>query len=416
MRVMKDILLAATILLVPFQDSGLQATPLGFLGASPSFIPLCGLLVVSMLSWLLKWRESRVDKSLLLLLCYVFSVNAFYFITGPMVSHGTNLLVKTVNLSVLTLLLLFPAFYVRYDSRLVPPAIKVAFFITLAGIVLGDILRLDAVAANPLLHYHENLNMRPRGLTLESSWLSALIITLGLLSAHYSKDTVARVVFVLLTVTAVIFSASKGGVACLFFAGMVYALHVLRRRPQMIALFLPTYFAIGFLAYRLLLTKFTMDISSYASTATRSGLALTSVVAVAHNPFGVGFSGMLPAIDRYVPVVADLLQTALRTSLNLGSLLSFVGASTDIDISTKTFLLDFFLFYGWPFLVMYAVFHVKLIRRLWRSDLSLLLMAVAYVSIAISTYIGAIGLYNIPLVYGVALDEIRRQENAHSGT
>ncbi|MFQ6009041.1 MAG: hypothetical protein ACE5K8_08840 [Candidatus Zixiibacteriota bacterium] len=174
-----------------------------------------------------------------------------------------------------------------------------------------------------------------------------------------------------------------------------------------ILLFIITIVAGNFIVEELQ-AKFVSDIESTFSTATRSVLILTSIIIVVHNPFGVGFAGFLPAVDKYALQAVTYLDSYLRVPLNFAEILTYVGATTDRAISTKTFLGDNLAFFGVPFLIAYVVFHYRLFSRLAGSRHVYLLAGVLFCMLAISTYIPALGMYSIPLVYGVALNEIRR--------
>ena len=414
MRALKTFLMMLFIVLIPFQDSPLQATPLGFLGASPAFIPLSALMFVSMLQWRMNWRRIRLNRGALLIACYAIIINAAYLLPNELHSHGTSIAAKAFNLSVLTALFLFPIFFVDYDAYPCGGWIKAAFFICAAGMILGDILHVEMIANNPILHCNPNLNLRPRGFCMESSMLSAMLITTGFLSAHFSRSAIEKGFYVLAAGVLVLLAGSKGGMIAYLFIAALIVLLSLRVRRWAMAAFVPIYAVAGCLVYFVAAGRFAEDLASYTSSATRLGLAATSVVAAGHNPLGVGFSGFLPAIDRYAPATSEYISEVSGVSFDLSELLSYVGARTDVNVTTKTLLFDFLAFFGWPFVALYLVFHRWLISGLLRSRRVLLLAAAVYCLVAISTYIEPIGLYNISLVYGLAYHGLHGQESPGS--
>jgi hypothetical protein len=128
----------------------------------------------------------------------------------------------------------------------------------------------------------------------------------------------------------------------------------------------------------------------------------TSVVTMFHNPLGVGFSGFLPAINKYAPLAVDYLSRAAGGTFNFTELLSYVGADSDINISTKTFFFDNLLYFGLPFLVIFILFHRRLLAFLRRDNSLYLYAAVLFSLVALTTYVGGVGLYSFALVYGLA--------------
>ncbi|MCP4569369.1 MAG: hypothetical protein GY841_17480 [FCB group bacterium] len=408
MKTIQEFLIAATVLLLPFQDSGLQHLPIGILGASPSFIPLSLLIGVHFLEWLFNNRRLSINRSLIFIVGYVLIISTIYLVISGTESHGRNLLAKTFNLSVLTFLLLYPAFFINYKN--IPRLglyIKIAFVITLVGIVFNDLLMLDFVRSQGIIHASATDNIRPRGFTGEASYLSIMLMSLGMLSAHFSKEKTERIVFVALTILATAYSTSKGGlVTILAVAAFVVFFKSDIRRWLRLALIVAVIIAASY-AVDLLLLRFTGDIQSGISTATRSGLMITTVLIVAHNPLGVGFAGFLPAIDKYVPQAIKYMDSIFDLPFDFTEIIAYLGANTDRTISTKTFLFDNLAFFGLPFLIIYIVFHYRLITRLIASPHTWLLAGALFCMIAISTYIPALGMYSISFVYGVALNELR---------
>jgi hypothetical protein len=407
----KKFLTVAWILLIPFQDSGLQALPIGFLGASPAFIPLALLLVILFVEWLRNDGALAVSRKFLMILGYIVIVTVVYLLISGTTSHGENLIIKSLNLMVLTALLILPIFVLDLGDRLIRHLVPAAFLITVAGVLLSDILRLEPFASSGILHYHENINMRPRGFTLESSWLSALTISLGLLSAHFAKSGTKKIVFLVLTAAIVLFSGSRGGIVALSFTVMLVLLFRMRMKTWFRLPGLVLIIVVAWLLHDLMTRLLASDILMYTSAATRLGLVVTSLMTVIHNPFGVGFSGFLPAIDKYGPMAIDWIDRTFGYSFKFTELMSYIGSDTDINISTKTFLFDYIFFFGIPFLILFILFNHKLIIKseLFRSPY--LFAAVLFSFMAACTFIGGVGMYNLSLVYGIAFYEAYRKKD-----
>jgi hypothetical protein len=405
MNTVKQFLFFLWIVLIPFQDTGLQALPIGFLGSAPAFIPLALLLLITFCEWLAK-GNLRINRGVVYAIIYVLCVTVVYLALFGTRSHGTSLIFKSFNLSILTGLLILPVPFLDFGTERIARYVRNAFLVAVAGVVLADILKLEFLASSLLLHFHENRNMRPRGFSLESSTLAVTIITLGLLAAHFSRSWLGKVSFLLTAVLVTLYSASKGGLIILFIVAAIFifsARHI-RLWPKIaltLSLVVLSYFAVGVLQ-----RNFLDDLDLYTSTSTRAGLVTTSIVTFIHNPLGVGFSGFLPAVDRYAPDAVDFLNRTIPGTLNFAEILSYVGADTDMNISTKTLLFDNLLYFGLPFLILFILFHKRLLAGLKQPDMHFLYGAVLFSLIALCTVTGGVGLYNFTLVYGIAWNVI----------
>ena len=107
-------------------------------------------------------------------------------------------------------------------------------------------------------------------------------------------------------------------------------------------------------------TALTLDYAEFSSVATRLGLALTTIMALAVNPLGYGYYGFYGAVQNFGTKAIDNLSQIF--TLNLLELHSIV---TDlVAVSTKSTLLDFLLTFG----VFFIIFAWKLICRIDLMD------------------------------------------------
>jgi hypothetical protein len=84
-------------------------------------------------------------------------------------------------------------------------------------------------------------------------------------------------------------------------------------------------------------------------------------------------------------------------------------------VSTKTFYFDQVMRFGVPFGVFFLVVVAKLVKELMARKLLILSIAVVACTIAIATYIPGIGAFAIPIVFGVAISEVKNGSNPHRG-
>lgn len=324
--------------------------------------------------------------------------------------NEVNLIVKSINLFILTSLALFPVFFINYELANLKTLIFMAFAITIVGVVFVDFLKINSLNSD-IFHFFPNLNMRPRGFSLESSTLSISILTLGLLSAYYTKRRRNQIYILTLIVGLLVVIHSKGGIVTgLIVLGIIVIMY-LHKTFKYLFLLTPVVLYFCYLVITKVAEMILIDIENFTSIATRGGLVLTSLFIVANNPFGVGFSGFLPAIKNYIPQAINYINNTFTINFNMTEITEMANSLTDNAISTKTFLFDYFIFFGIPFLIAFLLFNLKIISELKKTKSVFLLAAVLASFISVCTYIGGVGLYNISLVYGVALYEISRKNN-----
>ena len=84
------------------------------------------------------------------------------------------------------------------------------------------------------------------------------------------------------------------------------------------------------------------------------------------------------------------------------------GYVTSADmVSTKTFFFDQLMRFGIPFALVFFAFIYGLIKRLASEKQTTLLIAILAAGIAITTYVPGTGSFAIPIVFGIALSEVK---------
>lgn len=401
----KSALLFAFIVFLPFQDVGLANTPLGVAGASLSVIPLVMLLMIQLAEWSLQ-KDLKINVLHLWVVSYMIVVTTVYFASSGIVSYGENMVWKSIKLLILTVLFASPISFINYEKfHNIKYAVGIAFTLSCAGLLL-PFLGLEWFDSNSMLHATPNGNMRPRGFALESSTLSIQIVTLGLLAMHFFHNRLTKALLLIIIVVILMTIESKGGVAVF---GLTVFLSILllpktASWKRMLGIIVGVIIMAN--AFYFILDSVTKDLEEFSSTATRLTMAITTVLIAAHNPFGVGFSGYLPAISTYLPDAINLI----NLPLNYGEVSSYIAQNSAKNISAKTFLFNYFLFFGWPFVIGFILFFIELVRRVRKVGSKHLLAAILFSVLAISTYSDGLGLYNVSLVFGVAFNEAFRKD------
>jgi hypothetical protein len=134
-------------------------------------------------------------------------------------------------------------------------------------------------------------------------------------------------------------------------------------------------------------------------------MIICALTTVTHHPFGVGLSGFLPAVAKYLPGAMSTLESFFEVPLFFGEVTDYL-VSADM-VSTKTFFFDQLMRFGIPFAVLFVVFMSRLLKRLAAAQKSTLLIAILASAVAITTYIPGTGNFAIPIAFGLALSEVR---------
>jgi len=403
-----DALMWMCVALCPFQDTILQYTPLNMAGASLSFFPLVVLFALAGARRLLH-KPFVVSRSMLLLvvyMCAVCAANLVWMENGEATIYWKSLR----GYPLLAALTVFAIFGVNYQvSRWFRRAIYLAFCFTVAGILCGFTLGENAIL---ILQSSPNLSGRPSGFSTESSTLSVQIVAIGMLTAHFLDKKWKKLSIGALTCALLVVSGSKGGLISLLLCAIVLGIAKIRASllSKIIVSFvlLPLIYFSSFYVYSIFSTL--VELNQMESIATRLSMAVYAFITVAHHPLGVGFTGFLPSIPRYLPQAMDFIQGVLPISLFFEEAKGFLyPPQTFADC--KSFFLDYLVFFGIPFAILFFRFAGKLILELFKCHYYWLFLGVLFSTFALMTYYSSINVWTLPVLFGVSLHEIRRVQN-----
>jgi hypothetical protein len=261
-----------------------------------------------------------------------------------------------------------------------------------AGIFFGDI---------PALHFTPLVDaiVRPRGLSTEPSTLSVTVISVSLLCAHFSLTRMVKVFFVVSAIGLLWMTGSKGGIFVLFICAVV--LLALRFRkwyqaPLLLAAVIP----LGLFAVSFVPSLFPEENPLLSSSLdTRAVMIVCAAKTVEHNPLGVGFSGFLPAVAAYLPESMDDIQELYPLPLAFNEVSQYLTSAE--EVSTKTLFFDEAMRFGLPFIILFAVFSIKLLKRLAIKQNKVLFVGTLAVILALCSYIAVLE-YATAILLGVA--------------
>jgi hypothetical protein len=402
-------LMLACIALSPFQDTALQKTFLGMAGASFSFFPMIILLFIAVARWALQ-KHLMVGRSALIIsayVCIVCAANLVWINNGEAVIYWKSLR----GFPLLTALILFAVFGMNYRARRgIRIAVYVAFCLTMAGIACGQLFGANAI---PMLQATPHDAGRTSGFSSEASTLSVQLVAIGMLTAHFLRRHWQKWFVGTLTCVLLVFCDSKGGLIALLLCAIV--LGIAKGRSSTLAkiaiafILLPSIY-FGALFVLAIFGKL-MDANLTATIATRLSMPVYAAITVAHNPFGVGFTGFLPSIPRYLPAAMSFVQDHFPIPLFFEEVQGY-QYPPQADADCKAFFFDYLVFFGIPFAIVFIRFVGKLLIRLFNCECYWLFVGTLFSVIAMMTYYAAINAWTLPLLLGISLHEIRRIERS----
>jgi len=408
MSALKALLTLLFLFSLPFQDLGLQRTALSTLGSSVAFLPLMMLLTIDLFSRLYK-ADCRFSKTFVFVVIYIVAVTITHLAILGVESHGVSLVHKAITTALVLALFGYSVFGITYERypRVTRLGVRIAFLLVIIGVAGSDfgIGGADYIFNNDVFHFTPYVDGRPRGLTNEASYLSVQIAAIGFTCAHLARGRSWRVLLLLSTIGLLVASGSKGAVATLALSLAGFALLWFKRRQlvPVMSLVVP----ILVLASVAFLNRFTeSSLEEFTTAATRASMAVCAVNTAVHHPLGVGLSGFLPAITRYLPKSMEIVQSWSNVPLNFLEVAAYAYKAE--NVSTKTFFFDQLARFGIPFVVVFYVFIRRIVIGLLKIRSGSLLFAVLFVTIAICTYVQPLTFYSVAVVYGVALSELRK--------
>ena len=403
-------LLSVSIVLSVFTDFPLQATFLGYLGSSPTFIPLIILIFVFLLS-LRIWKKINIRfLGFILYVALGFSYGILIFGAS---FYDENLIFKGIKTLFLYTLFLLPIFVFR-NTLSVRTAFGVAFFVSLAGIVLNNLSIIS------YFHFTESLNMRNRGFALESSHLSVILMTTFPVFFYNARSKLFKIILLGLFILSFVFSDSKGGLGSLFIAIIILSLLLLfknlinsrfERRSFLYSGLSIAVIIIAIGSYQIIDATVKNNVELYTSFPTRISGAITSIYILAKNPLGVGTSGFLPAFIEQLPYGIRATQLFFPDFTNYNEVESYTYQTSDENISTKSFFFDGIISFGILFVLVYVSFFFFVVAKLVSRSEYFLALFTINLFIAFILYTGSLNLYSSTFFLGFVYSKVIRKIN-----
>ena len=397
------------IILSPFQNTVFQNTPLKMAGASLSFFPLMALFLLASIRhfWLAPFEIKRFTLAAVAYATIVCAVNLVWIYQDEIIIYWKSLR----GYPLLTVLIFFVVFGIKYwPSRGLRIAIYMAFIFSLIGILCDRLLGSNAI---PVLQTTLISDGRPRGFSTEASTLSVQIVASGMLTAHFLARSWQKWSVGGLTVALLVYSASKGALisllVCIIVLGIAKSRSSLFSKVVIGCVLLP----VAYFGSLSILSIFgtLVEANETATIGTRLSMTVYALITVAHNPFGVGFTGFLPSIPLYLPQAMRFIDSIFPFPVGFAEAKEYLYPPQD-NADCKSFFLDYFVFFGVPFAIVFCRFVAKIFNQLFKLRYYWLFVGALFSVIALMTYYSEINAWTIPLLFGISLHEIRRAESS----
>ncbi len=399
------------VILLPFQDLGLEATPLGVLGSTATLIPIVFHMVWTFMS---RGSDSfRINRWMILLLAYFLLLNLANLAYWGTTSLGQSNLYKFVSLSGLYLFFLYPIFFMNFESINLDKAISCALAIELFGIIAGDILHIPQFGPGSFFHFTTNLHDRFISFAPEPSIAGNTIACLTLAYMQFARSRTMRWLVLASAMIALAFVGSKGTMLCLAGTFVFAQLFLFRNISWKAKL---SFLLVGGVvaAIAVMATWHTLfSLKSATTVTTRSLAPLAALLLLINIPSGVGFTGYLPAYREFVPQAilfgTNIIRSVLGFDPGLNEILRYVNQNSSSSIIFQPAIMDFGACFGIPGLILFGWITVKIYRGLKQQKRysTYLLLAFVFMTFSLLTYIYHLRGYAIPFIYALAWQRVK---------
>jgi len=383
----------AFVFLLPFEDSHLQDTPLGYAGASFALIPAGILLILKLLS-------RKINTFFLAYLLYAIALSTTYLYIATYDPYFA--LNRGLRLFFLYSIYFFTLSYFITAEFNFSSFAKIVFISALLSLAL-TIGPADLLSNNSLLHFTENQNQRPRGLSIENSMFGFYFACSLLLTGVYYKTPITSLAIALIITS--FFIQSKGTLSATILTILTYFLFfsssTLLKKLSAFALLAPAGYILVVL---ILLPSLTGDIANYTSVATRATLGVLSITTLLTDPLGVGFTGYLQHFYDHGPAAMRLLDSISPLPLNFQEVEGYFHEGAYKNVSAKSLFFDMTILFGWPFVILSAVFFVKVIKIARTTNQPQRLLLLLFTFFALFSYITPAGTYTSAAFLGLLLN------------
>lgn len=383
-------LLQCAVALAPFEDSALQETPLRFFGASPSALFIFAAAALSVFMHLASGSPRALLQRIPRVVVILFLLSTLSSTAIAVMGGGLDIYAKHLKFWGLIGAFTYLVYEIAKNVDDYKLPVLIAAVIAFAGYVVGDILAALPAAA----HFTENMNGRPRGLSLESSTFGTQIGVYALLTGAVLRQRLLGLLTCMLLMLVLVASISKGAIVsitCACLLCLALRLHGWWTVALLVAM-------VGVVSGFVLDSAMTdvLDLESGTSIATRTTMFLLSFKVALLTIIGASPGGAIYAVQLFGQSIIDYLEDALPVPLLFSEVQAYVDNDPDAIVTYKTFFADNLAMFGLPFAFFYISHYTLQMYRLARYSANAYIAVLGvFLWLAITWYHSGYGYYSI---------------------
>ena len=251
------------------------------------------------------------------------------------------------------------------------------------------------------------LDNRYRGFSLESSTLGATFVIISLINIELLKNKYLKtLVFFLTLIISIFILESKALIPILIF--LIGFLTILKYKIYGFIL-LTAIFVLVMIGGEsvigviddIVYSPFRADIASSTSVVTRVSTILASLDILLSNPFGVGFTGYIPAFLNSLSSSTTLITGLFDIPINTNEVDEYLRQNNFTAVGAKSFFFENIIIWGFPFIIFWFYLNLKLISALIILRKFNLAILCFYCFISLNFYTNIVNMYVYAIAYGL---------------
>lgn len=410
--IMEKFLLILFIILIPFQDSGLQKFS-RYLGQYLSNWPLIILILLEFYKciFIKKYLKKIYLKYFIIISIYISIISVIPMLSY-LDSHYIDKIIYTffVNYSIFFAKCFILLYIIKNFKNIYFKYIVIAYLITLIGFFICDVI---GFSGGFLVHYSDLVLLeekgRARGFSSEPSFFGYTLVIFTLLTMYYIKKRwIKFIVFVISSIVLWI-AGSKGSLIIVFFVGLLYVVKAkanffIKCIILLVCLSAGAYLWINLYVYALGFAD-GEGVVTTISFVTRIVTILISIFILINYPLGIGISGVFGIYFlENMTYVYDIFSSIFFNGVTLdgSELFGMLNQGTNAyGVGIKSGFFQNVAYFGWPFICMFIYYTYKMNKYLNKKNEILLWIVFIYSTLSIMTYV-TIG-YETILLWGIIL-------------
>lgn len=412
MFIMEKFLFILFILLIPFQDSGLQGFS-RFLGQYLSNWPLILLFLLEVYKYV--FIKKTINKSYF----KYFILISIYIVIISMIptlpywdSYNINKILYTffVNYTIFFVKCFALIYIINNFKNSYFKYVLISYLILLMGFFICDV---GGISGGLLIHYTD-LDLleetgRARGFSSEPSFFGYTLVLFTLLTIYYIKNKWIKFCVFIISSLILWIAGSKGSLIIAIFVGLLYVIKsktsfIIKCIILCICLGIGMYLWINLYAYALGFSDSEGAVSTI-SFVTRIVTILLSLFILTDYPLGIGLSGVFGIYFlNNITYVYDIFSSFFFSDIYLdgSELFGMLNQGTNVyGVGIKSGFFQNVAYFGLPFMVISVYYIYKISKFLSEENEILLWIIFIYSILSVMTFV-TIG-YETILLWGIII-------------